>query len=101
MARPRSFGSQISAIVPAPTACTEAAAPPPSIRITISMPIEEEMAATILHIVNRKNETKYMVRRPSVSEKEDHQSGNIDILSIYIATDRFVSVGVALKSCES
>lgn len=59
------------------------------------------MAATIFHIVKRAKETKYMVRRPNVSEKEDHQSGNIDMLNIYIATDRFVSVGVVWKSSDS
>ena len=42
-----------------------------------------------------------MVRRPSVSEKEDHQSGNIDILSMYIATKRFVSAAEELKSSET
>jgi hypothetical protein len=65
------------------------------------MAIEVEMAAMMFHNVNSAKETKYMVRRPSVSENEDHQSGNIDILSIYIATERFVSVGEVLKSLES
>jgi hypothetical protein len=41
-----------------------------------------------------------MVRRPNVSEKDDHQRGNIDMLSIYNATLRFVSVGEALNSLE-
>ena len=44
IARPRSFTSQRSAIVPAPTACTDAAAPPLSIRITISIAIEFDIA---------------------------------------------------------
>ena len=55
----------------------------------------------IFHSRNIAKETKYMVRRPSVSEKEDHQSGNIDMLSIYIATERFVSVAEVLKSLET
>lgn len=37
MARPRSRDSQISAIVPAPTAWTLAEAPPPQMRKTMSM----------------------------------------------------------------
>ena len=34
-----------------------------------------------------------MVRRPSVSEKEDHQRGNMAIESIYRATERLAVVG--------
>ena len=98
MALPRSLTSQISAIVPAPTACTEAAAPPPRTRMIISMPMDVEIAEMIFHRVNSANETRYIVLRPSVSEKEDHQRGNIDMASIYIATERFVMVGVVFKS---
>jgi hypothetical protein len=67
----------------------------------INMAIEEEMAAMIFHNRNIAKETKYMVRRPSISEKEDHQSGNIDMLNIYIATERFVGVAEVLKSLET
>ena len=42
-----------------------------------------------------------MVRRPSVSEKEDHHSGKMDMLSMYIATDKFVIVGVECRSIAS
>ena len=42
-----------------------------------------------------------MVRRPSVSEKEDHQSGKMDMESMYIATERLVIVGVELRSVAS
>jgi hypothetical protein len=41
-----------------------------------------------------------MVRRPKVSEKEDHQSGKMDMLSMYKATDMFVIVGVECSSLD-
>src|SRR5689334_950563 len=41
-----------------------------------------------------------MVRRPSVSLKLLHHSGNIDMASIYNATARFVTVGETPKSSE-
>ncbi len=40
------------------------------------------------------------MRRPSVSENEDHQSGHIDIESIYKAAERFVIVGEVCRSSE-
>ena len=40
------------------------------------------------------------MRRPRVSEKEDHHSGNIDIDSIYRAAERFVIVGEVCRSSE-
>lgn len=42
-----------------------------------------------------------MERLPSVSEKEDHQRGKMDMLSMYIATERLVIVGVVLRSIAS
>jgi hypothetical protein len=42
-----------------------------------------------------------MVRRPKVSEKEDHQRGKMDMLNMYIATERLVIVGVVWRSAES
>ena len=40
------------------------------------------------------------MRRPSCSEKEDHQRGKMDMLSMYKATDMFVIVGVELSSLD-
>ena len=40
------------------------------------------------------------MRRPRVSENEDHQRGNIDIESIYKAAERFVIVGEVCRSSE-
>lgn len=82
IAFPRSCTSQMSAIVPAPTACTLAAAPPPRTRITISIAILSDMAARIFHSRKRVKDVRYIVRRPRVSEKDDHQRGNIDIESM-------------------
>jgi hypothetical protein len=42
-----------------------------------------------------------MVRRPRVSEKEDHQRGKMDMESMYMATERLVIVGVLLRSVAS
>ena len=39
-----------------------------------------------------------MVRRPRVSEKEDHQSGKMDMESIYKAAERLVIVGEVCRS---
>lgn len=82
MAFPRSRTSQISAIVPAPTACTLAAAPPPRMRITISMPILVDMAERMFQSKKRVKEMRYIVRRPTDSENDDHQRGNIDMESM-------------------
>ena len=38
------------------------------------------------------------MRRPRVSENEDHQSGNIDIESMYKAAERLVIVGEVCRS---
>ena len=39
-----------------------------------------------------------MVRRPNVSENDDHQRGNIDIASMYSATAKLVIVGDECRS---
>ena len=39
-----------------------------------------------------------MVRRPSVSENEDHQRGKMDMESIYKAAERLVMVGEVCRS---
>lgn len=67
----------------------------------ISMPIEVLSAETMFQSAKRAKEVKYMVRRPRVSEKEDHQRGKIDMLSMYMATERLVIVGVELRSIAS
>jgi hypothetical protein len=62
------------------------------------------LVLTALRTENRTNRVKdvsNMDRLPSISEKEDHQRGKIDIESIYIATERLVTVGVAFKSTAS
>ena len=100
IALPRSLTSQTSAIVPAPTACTLAAAPPPSTRMMISMAMSFDTAERMLNSKNSVNDVRYMVRRPRVSENEDHQSGNIDMESIYKAAERFVIVGEVCRSSE-
>lgn len=41
-----------------------------------------------------------MLRRPRVSENEDHQSGKMDMASMYNATVRFTIVGDALRSFD-
>jgi hypothetical protein len=81
-------------MVPAPTAWTDAAAPPPSILMTMSMPIEMLTAEATLNTTKRANDIKYIVLRPNVSENDDHHNGKIDMLSIYMATERFVIVEV-------
>ncbi len=58
MALPRSRTSHMSAMVPAPTACTLAAAPPPKIRMTISMAMLFDTAARMFHNRKRVNETR-------------------------------------------
>jgi hypothetical protein len=88
----------MSAIVPAPTAWTEAADPPDKTRIIINMVMELLSAAAMFHIVKDAKETMKMVRRPSVSENEDHHRGNILMDSMYRATERLVIVCVVSKS---
>jgi hypothetical protein len=65
------------------------------------MPIEVLIAETMFHIAKSANEVRYIVLRPNVSENDDHQSGNMDMLSIYSATERLVMVGVACKSFDN
>ena len=52
----------------------------------------------MLNSRNRANDVRYIVRRPRVSENEDHQSGNMDMESIYKAAERFVIVGDVCRS---
>lgn len=67
----------------------------------MSIAIELEIAERTLHRINRENETRYIVRRPSLSLKEDHHNGNIAMLSIYRATDKLVTVGSASKVLDT
>jgi len=46
------------------------------------MAILVDTAASMFHNKNKAKETRYIVRRPRVSENDDHQRGNIDMLSI-------------------
>lgn len=50
------------------------------------------MAHNELNMTKRVKETRYIVRRPSLSLNEDHHSGKIDMLSMYNEIDRFVTV---------
>jgi hypothetical protein len=59
------------------------------------MPIELLIAEITLHTTKRAKDIKYIVLRPNVSENDDHHNGKIDMLSIYMATERFVIVEVA------
>jgi succinate dehydrogenase/fumarate reductase flavoprotein subunit len=72
----------MSAIVPAPTACTDAAAPPESIRITTSIPMVCDTALSTANKMNNRKETRYTVLRPDASEKADHHNGNIAMLNM-------------------
>lgn len=88
-------------MVPAPTAWTEADAPPPRTRMAISMPMFVLRALKTEKTTKRPKEMIYIVRRPRVSEKEDlarvnlgshtdgkngrasyHHSGKIDMESM-------------------
>ena len=88
-------------MVPAPTAWTEADAPPLKIRITTSIVIEFDTAANADQSMKRANEVRYTVRRPDASEKADHHRGKIAMLSINKATLRLVTVGVVFKSAST
>jgi hypothetical protein len=61
----------MSAMVPAPTACTAAAAPPLRTRKTMNM--AALMLTALIHekITNSKKDMMYTLRRPLVSEKYD------------------------------
>lgn len=100
IAFPLSLVSHISAKVPAPTACTEAAAPPDKIRMTTNMLMLTDIAAKIVQITNNKKETRYTERRPLVSEKEDHQRGKIPRASMYKAAARLVTAGPVWNSWD-
>lgn len=50
------------------------------------------MAQRELKTTKRLKETRYIVRRPNLSLKDDHHSGKIDILSMYREIDKFVMV---------
>ena len=63
--------------------------------MTMSMPIEVLTAEATLNTTKRAKDIKYIVLRPNVSENDDHHNGKIDMLSIYMATERFVTVEVA------
>ena len=58
----------------------------------MSIAIELEMAQRELKTTKRLKETRYIVRRPSLSLNDDHHSGNMDILSMYSEIDKFVTV---------
>lgn len=85
-------------MVPAPTACTDAAAPPDRTRKTISMAMLLLMAERMANTTKSMNELMYIVRLPSRSEKELHHKGKMDMLSMYTATLMLVTVSVALKA---
>jgi hypothetical protein len=91
---PLSIGIHISAITPAPTACTDAAAPPHNILITVSIAIDVERAERIAKAIKRTKDIKKILRRPKTSEKEDHHIGAMAMLSMYKATVKFTTVGV-------
>jgi hypothetical protein len=63
--------------------------------MTMSMLIDVLIAEITLHNTKRAKDIKYIVLRPNVSENDDHHNGKIDMLSIYMATERLVIVGVA------
>jgi hypothetical protein len=65
--------------------------------MTISIEIDVLNAERIVHKMNNAKEARYIVLRPRVSENDDHHNGKIDMLSMYRATDIFVTVGVALS----
>ena len=88
----------MSEIVPAPTAWTDAAAPPLNILITMSIGTVLESADTAANMMDNPNESSRTLRRPNISEKPDHQIGKIAKLSIYKATFRFTIVGEAWSS---
>ena len=59
-----------------------------------------ETADKMLQTTNNVKDERYTVRRPSVSENEDHQRGKIDMLSMYNATERLATVGEVRRSSE-
>ena len=67
----------------------------------MSMAIDLDLAQRILKATKRVKDVKYIVRRPSLSLKDDHHNGKMDMLSMYKEIDRFVVVGVACSSLET
>lgn len=63
--------------------------------------MELETAQRILNTTKRQKEARYMVRRPSLSLKDDHQSGNIDMLSMYNEIERFAMVADVPSSFDT
>jgi hypothetical protein len=57
--------------VPAPTACTEAAAAPVRIRITMSIAMFTLTALMTEKTTKMEKERKYVLRQPNFSEKAD------------------------------
>ena len=66
----------------------------------MSMAILLAMAPSAFHKTKNVKDTKYTVRRPTVSEKEDHQRGATDIASMYRAAERLAIDGLVLRSIE-
>lgn len=64
----------------------------------MSIAIEVETADRTLNTAKRTKDIRYMVRRPSVSLNDDHHKGKMDMLSMYKAIDKFVTVGVEFRS---
>jgi len=69
--------------------------------MTTSIAMELEMADRTLNTTKREKDMRYIVRRPNASLKDDHHSGNMDILSMYRAIDKLVMVGVVSKSRDT
>jgi hypothetical protein len=62
--------------------------------------MEWDTALRTLNNTKRLKDTRYIVRRPSLSLKDDHQSGKIDILSMYSEIFRLTTVVGASISLE-
>lgn len=60
--------------------------------------MELEKEHKILKTTKRLKEARYTVLRPNLSLNDDHQSGEIDMLSMYKEMDKLVTVGVACIS---
>lgn len=90
----------MSAIEPAPTACTDAAAPPDSVLTTMSIAMLFDTADKIAKTTKRMNDAMYIVLRPSRSLKLDHHSGKTAMLNMYTATLIFATVCVASNAID-
>lgn len=60
--------------------------------------MELEKEHRMLKITKRLKEARYIVLRPSLSLKDDHHSGKIDMLSMYKEMDKLVMVEVVCIS---